>query len=53
MVVTVRFKYGNKGGSLSAASKVTIQAAAKTESAVMAALQKHYPNRDMVILEIK
>ena len=52
MYVKVRFKYATKGQRPSVIATEVVRAEGFTESAVMAALQRKYPNRDMIILEM-
>lgn len=50
----VKYKYGSKGQKPSVTiPSESVQAESKIESAVMVALKKKWPNREMVILEIK
>lgn len=51
--VKVRFKYGAKGQRPSVTTSTSIACEAKTESAVMTALRRKYPNYgEIIILEI-
>lgn len=51
--VLVKFRYGNKGSKPNVGSQTSLQVEARTESAVMAALRKRYPDKELIILEIK
>ena len=52
ILVKVRYKYGHKGQTPNSTANENISAEAKTESAVLAALKKRYPDRDITILSI-
>ncbi len=51
--VKVRYMYGTNGKKPSVGTSDSISAEAKTESAVMAALKKKYPGREIIILKIE
>lgn len=54
IAVIVKYKYGAKGQKpFVTIQSESIQAEAKTESAVMAALKKKWPSREIVLLGIK
>jgi len=51
--VKVKFKYGSpKGSHPSVTTMETVMAESKTESAVMAVLQKKHPNWTIIIIDI-
>ena len=52
--VKVKFKYGSpKGSHPSVTTQEVIMAEAKTESAVMVALEKKHPNWTIIIIKIE
>ncbi len=50
--VKVKYKYGSKGQKPTTGTQEILQAEGRTESAVMAALKKKWPNREIIIVEI-
>ena len=51
--VKVSYKYGPQGKSAVSNSSTILSAESKTESAVMAALKKKFPNKELMILKIE
>jgi len=53
--VSVKYKYGPAGKKADVLTSTSVSVSRKppTESEVMAALKKTYPNREIVIIEIK
>lgn len=51
--VKVKYKYGSKGQKPTVGTQESVQAEGKTESAVMFALKKRWPNREIIIVSIE
>lgn len=49
----VSYKYGTNGKKPTVGSSTVLSTEGKTESAVMAALKKKYPDRELIILKIE
>lgn len=51
--VKVKYKYAPKGQKPSVGTHEVVRAEGKTENAVMVALRKKWPNREIIIISIE